>query len=291
MVKNNVVSVYMSLQCNFRKFSLDRIDRHSVIVMIAKRKSGKTVLVKDILYHFADFPVALVISPTERKNRTYGAFIPDLFIYDEYNVSIVSKFLERQDEIIETYEEKRKDKHVSKEKLKKYEPSAALIFDDCLADNKWVKDKQIKEIFMNGRHSKMMFIFTMQYPLGVNPMLRTNIDFVFLLQENSMKNRRRLYEQYASVFPNFNIFCQTFDIFTENYGCMVIDTTSKSNKLEDTVFWYRAEIHESFKLGSKKYWNYHTSHYNPNYRKEPNAKRLSNDDINKNKNNIKINKV
>lgn len=44
------------------------------------------------------------------------------------------------------------------------------------------------------------------------------------------------------------------DQCTENFECLVIHNGSKSNKIEDQVFWYKASGHEDFKLGSKDLW-------------------------------------
>jgi hypothetical protein len=44
------------------------------------------------------------------------------------------------------------------------------------------------------------------------------------------------------------------DSCTENFECLVIDNTSKSNRLEDQVFWYKADNHNDFRLGSKEFW-------------------------------------
>lgn len=94
----------------------------------------------------------------------------------------------------------------------------------------------------------------MQYPLGVPPTLRTNIDYVFILRENYIANRKRIYENYAGMFPTFESFCQVMDQCTENYECLVINNNSKSNKLSDQVFWYKADNHNDFRLGSKEFW-------------------------------------
>jgi hypothetical protein len=99
-----------------------------------------------------------------------------------------------------------------------------------------------------------MLIITMQYPLGIPPTLRTNIDYVFILREPYIKNRRIIYENYAGMFPTFESFCQIMDQCTENYECLVIDNNAKSNKLEDQIFWYKASTHPAFKLGSKEFW-------------------------------------
>ena len=110
-------------------------------------------------------------------------------------------------------------------------------------------------LFMNGRHWKIMLVITMQYPLGIPPNLRTNIDYVFILREPYIKNRRIIHENYAGMFPTFESFAQIMDQCTENYECLVINNNAKSNRLQDQIFWYKAEPHSSFKLGSKQFWD------------------------------------
>jgi hypothetical protein len=99
-----------------------------------------------------------------------------------------------------------------------------------------------------------MLIITMQYPLGIPPNLRTNIDYVFILRENYLSNRKKIWENYASMFPTLESFCSIMDQTTENYECMVISNNAKSNKINDQVFWYKAENRPDFKLGSKEFW-------------------------------------
>tara|TARA_B100001094_G_scaffold294750_1_gene315611 strand:- start:159 stop:716 length:558 start_codon:yes stop_codon:yes gene_type:complete len=131
---------------------------------------------------------------------------------------------------------------------------AFVILDDCLYDNSWAREKLMRLLFMNGRHWKIMLVITMQYPLGVPPNLRTNIDFTFILREPYIANRKRIYENYAGMFPSFESFCQVMDQCTENYECLVVSNNAKSNKLEDQIFWYKAQPHRDFKLGSKEFW-------------------------------------
>ena len=99
-----------------------------------------------------------------------------------------------------------------------------------------------------------MLIITMQYPLGIPPNLRTNIDYVFILREPYATNRKRIWENYASMFPTFESFNSVMDQTTENYECLVINNNAKSNKLNDQIFWYKAEPRPDFKLGSKEFW-------------------------------------
>ena len=83
-----------------------------------------------------------------------------------------------------------------------------------------------------------------------------NIDYVFILREPYITNRKRIYENYAGMFPTFESFCQVMDQCTENYECLVINNNAKSNKLTDQVFWYKAEPHDDFKIGAPSFWEY-----------------------------------
>ena len=69
-----------------------------------------------------------------------------------------------------------------------------------------------------------------------------------------MANRKRIWENYAGMFPTFESFAQVMDQCTENYECLVINNNAKSNKLQDQIFWYKAQNHNSFRLGSKEFW-------------------------------------
>jgi GTP-binding protein EngB required for normal cell division len=49
-----------------------------VIVLIGRRDTGKSYLVRDLLYHHRDVPIGTVISGTEAGNGFYSAHIPPL---------------------------------------------------------------------------------------------------------------------------------------------------------------------------------------------------------------------
>ena len=59
------------------------------------------------------------------------------------------------------------------------------------------------------------------------------------------------------------MFNKVMDACTENYECIVLDNTSKSNKIEDCVFWYKAKLRKNFKVGAPEYWNTHKKMFNP----------------------------
>ena len=220
-----------------------------VVVLIGKRDTGKSFLVRDLLYYQQEIPIGTVISGTEEGNGFYAKMVPSIFVHHEYNTAIIENILKRQRTVL-----KQIKKEMETYKKSNIDPRAFVILDDCLYDATWTRDKMMRLLFMNGRHWKVMLIITMQYPLGIPPTLRTNIDYVFILRENYIANRKRIYENYAGMFPTFESFCQVMDQCTENYECLVINNNSKSNKLQDQVFWYKADSHNDFRLGSKEFW-------------------------------------
>ena len=250
------------MKLELKKFDITSITDDKVVVMIGKRNTGKSFLIKDLLYYNNTFPLGTVISGTEAANGFFSEMIQKMFIHDEYKPSLIDNVVKRQQHVI-----KCKNEETLKYGGSRVDPRAFLILDDCLYDSTWTKDKNVRALFMNGRHLKMFFVISMQYPLGIPPNLRTNIDYIFILRENIVANRKRIYDNYAGMFQNFEIFCQVMDQCTENFECLVIDNTTKSNKLEDNVFWYRADTHSSFKICNAQFWDM-SRNLKPDYNEE-----------------------
>ena len=245
-----------------KKFDMKNIsfkpneNKGPVVVLIGKRDTGKSFLVRDLLYYQQDIPIGTVISGTEEGNGFYGKMVPKLFIHNEYNTAIIENILKRQRSVL-----KQIKKEVETYKKSNIDPRTFVILDDCLYDNTWTRDKMMRLLFMNGRHWKVMLLITMQYPLGIPPTLRTNIDYVFILREPYIANRKRIYDNYAGMFPTFESFCQVMDQCTQNYECLVVSNNTQSNKLEDIIFWYKAELHGDFRIGAPEFWTHSAAHY------------------------------
>lgn len=218
-------------------------------------------LVRDIFYHNKHIPSGVIFSGTEEASPFFGDFIPDCFIHSEYDPALVDSIMNRQKRKI------RDTKMSGKSETGKLPSNNIfIVLDDMLHDaQNWKKEKTIKNIFFNGRHYNFLFILTMQYPLGITPELRSNIDYVFVFNEPSYKNRKKIYDDYGGCVPSFDYFCNILDACTQNHECLVIKTSGNSTELKDQIFWYKAEQHDKFQVGHPKFWKYHNANYNENY--------------------------
>ena len=234
-----------------KKFNPASIGGDKVCVVIGKRGTGKSTLVTDLLYYKRNIPCGLVMSGTEEGNSHYQNYVPSLFIHNDYSKNALDKLIQRQKKLLKKGVKKGIDTFV--------------LMDDCMYDKKFLKDSCIRQIFLNGRHYRITFLLCMQYCMDLTPDLRSNIDYVFILRENVIQNREKLFKNFFGVFSSLDSFSQVMNACTENYECLVLDNTSKSNKLEDCVFWYKARVRQPFKVGSPQFWKIHTSHFNPKY--------------------------
>ena len=257
---------YGTTKISVKKFNIHEMANHCTIAMIAKRATGKSFLVREIMYHKRHLSSVIAISRTEKLNSFYSEFIPESFIYSEYHSDILSRLYDRQLRI------NNDNKIRVKEGKKEKEDTVMLIMDDCMSSKgQWLKDPNILELFFNGRHHHISFILTMQYSIGIPPEMRSNFDYVFLLAEDTISNRKRLYEHYAGMFPTFDIFQQIFSAITQDYGALVINNRVHSNNITDKIFWYKAKKTPSFKIGSNKYSKFHKDNFNDNWDKKINV--------------------
>ena len=246
-----------------RQFKLEKMCINPAVIMVAKRGSGKSWVIKAMLAHFKDIPAGLIIAPTDRMNCFYANFFPESYIHYEYKPEILSKLLARQEAMIDKVKEK--EAHG-----KRVDPRAYLVMDDCLGDKKaWANDKHIAELMYNGRHYQLMFMLTMQTPLGIKPELRSNFDYIFLLKEDFISNQKKIFEHYAGMFPNFDAFRQVFMKLTANHSCMVIDNKSTAENPLAKILWYKAPDLSGAKIefGCKQFREYHEKNYDPKWKK------------------------
>ena len=235
---------------NYYGFEIDQNHKFLLSSFDVVYNTGKSTLITSILYHKKNIiPVAVAMSGTEDSNKTFSQFMPSLFIHNSYQESKINDFITRQ------------------KYAKRYlqNPWGVLVLDDCTDDPKVFQKPLQQSIFKCGRHWKMLYIVSLQYAMDIKPVIRSNVDGVFILREPSLVTRRKIWENYASIIPTFDLFCQIMDTVTQNYTALYIDNSSKSNEWSECVFWYRPPIVGKWRFGAKEFWKFHKDNFNSQY--------------------------
>ena len=246
-------SVIPKGQGEYFGFSLDNNRRFLLGSFEVCRNTGKSSLIQDIVAHKAHIiPVSQIFSGTEESNHFYSEKFPPITIYNKLDMTAVKQFIDRQDN--------------AKKFLKN--PWALQIIDDCTDNPRILKDPVFQAYYKNGRHWKMLHILSLQYCLDVSPAIRTCIDYTFILKEGSKLTREKLWKNYGSCIEDFADFCQLMDQLTNDFTALVINNRATSNKLEDCVFYYKADLSRvpvNWKFGSGSFWQYNHDRFNANF--------------------------
>jgi hypothetical protein len=165
--------------------------------------------------------------------------LPRSHIYNEYTLETVRNMLNSLTSLTE--------------QSKKRE--IAFAIDDCMFDKSIMKTKEMREIHMNGRHLGMWFINSVQYLMDLGPELRSQIDYVFVLKENVISNRQKLHKYFFGIFEKYEEFSLVMDKCTNSHECLVLDNTQVNNKIEECIFYYKADPSIGrFRLGRSIYF-------------------------------------
>lgn len=221
------------------------------IVVIGKPDTGKSSLIKGLLYmkkHI--FPVGMAMSGSEDTNHAFAEIMPSTFVYNNYEEEKVKDFIKRQ---------KLARQHLPN-------PWAFIILDDCTDDPKIFNKPLQNAMYKKGRHWKMFYLLSLQYAMDIKPQIRTAVDGVFILRETITSNLEKIYRNYASIIPTYELFCDIMEQLTEDYHAIYIHNATHTNKWQDCVFWWKAPLPpRGWKVGCPEYWDFHNARYNEEY--------------------------
>lgn len=223
-----------------RKFDPDSIKESRILFILGKRHTGKSVLMKDLLYHMPRPDYVLAMAPTEDTLRMYREFLPESCIFDHFSQDKLERTVSLQRELVNRGKKR----------------TVLILLDDCLYQKGVLKSTAMRSIFFNGRHDHISLMCAAQYMMEVDVSLRTNIDYIFTMRENILTNRQKLHKYYFGQFQKYEDFDKVMSTCTQDYRSLVLDGTVASTEATDSVMWYKAATQiPEFRLCRPCYWS------------------------------------
>ena len=228
----------MSIQA----FVPSKAEKYRIFLIIGGRNTGKTHLLEDLLFQMRkQIDICVAFCPTVPTVKMLKKHIPSALVYSEYKDDVLTQLIGKCNDLIE----RKKRRHTM------------ILVDDCVFDSKIMKTQNQRLLHLNGRHILSSQIITTQYSMAIPPINRSNIDYVIALKEPIKQNRVNLFKHYFGCFDNLKQFESVFSMYTNNYGCLVIDKTIPSNNVCDIVKYYQAPANiPPFKLCKQVYWHF-----------------------------------
>lgn len=248
-----------------------RIKPGSNLLVVGARGTGKTLVCLELLYWLRHYAMGLIMVGTEDTAAEYAEHCPDTLIYNKYDSAALGTLLRKQKKKIAVRA------MAGKKPYNDISPRF-LILDDLFFDaGPIMKDQNMKELIMNGRHYKITVISLAQNTMQVTKPNRQQVDFVFATAEKSNKHRVQIYEEFDIGFPDKPTFEAIMDALTEDYRVMVLDRRANTKRdpdsrkntvtrrLQNSVFCMKAKMDRKFRIGSRKLWKRHKARFNPGY--------------------------
>jgi hypothetical protein len=210
--------------------------------IIGKRHTGKSVLLKDVLYHMPRPDYVLAMAPTEDTLNMFREFLPESCIFDHFSQEKLERTVTLQRELVNRGKKR----------------TVLIVLDDCLYQKGVLKSNAMRSIFFNGRHDHISLVCCAQYMMEVDVSLRTNIDYLFTMRESILTNRQKLFKYYFGQFSKFDEFDKVLTACTQDYRALVLDgTVATTTTPTDCVMWYRADCAlPAFKLCKPIFWKW-----------------------------------
>lgn len=232
-----------TVEYRLKRFRPDKMQTNRCVIMIGRKGTGKSTLIKDLLWFHQNIPCGVIMSGTEEANQAFSSLVPPLYIYKGFDADALENIVNRQ----------KKYKAMFKENgdYLPFDHRAFCVIDDCMYDKKSFATEQMRELFMNGRHWDLFVLLSVQYCMDLSPPIRQNTDYLIACRDPNEESRKKLHKYFFGVgIPSFRVFDTLFQEVTQEYRCLVLDNTKTSNKVEDCVYWYKAQERPKFQVGA-----------------------------------------
>lgn len=239
-----------------KPFDPSIIKHDSTVVLFGKRRTGKSFMMRDILWHKRDvYPYYLVFTMT-KINGFWQKIFPERFVHQGYRPEVLSKLIESQEKLVEQLKQdpsnldENGDLDVDKCEIN---PWKCVVLDDVISDHHIKTCKILESLFTIGRHVLIAVYLASQYAKGVSTIMRGNIDYLVTFKQQQLIQLESIAQDFLGalkVKDSYNLLRK----YAHGHQALVIDVANLSGDPNDVVYVYTAKDPGKFCLGCREFW-------------------------------------
>tara|TARA_B110000902_G_scaffold252726_1_gene314528 strand:- start:618 stop:1484 length:867 start_codon:yes stop_codon:yes gene_type:complete len=223
--------------------------------VLGKRGTGKTTWTQFILQSSPnrDTGVFVVVAGSETAKHSWSKIVHPVFVVDP-SLKHLEMLKTTQNELVRHYQ-----------KIGEPFPperQVTLVFDDVSSNKELMRSHILAYLASNSRHLQMSIFILAQYHCQIVSEVRNQFDIVFTLSTADKRSIDRIYSEYCSCL-DARVFRHILGTVTQNFGLLVINNQSNSNKIDDICFYSHMKPYppELQALGGQQTWDFGRDHY------------------------------
>lgn len=235
-----------------KKFDPSKVSLDSFVLVIGKRRYGKSVWAEWLLYHlWPYFYSGGYVFTKTKHNYFWQAHFPENRIYEGFDANIVTQIIEEQ---------KRKfrawcDGEQNPDDI----PFIVMLFDDVISEKTLRYEELLNELCFNGRHFLIFTIACSQDCKGLPPAIRQNADLIAVTYQTQERSICSVEKDFADIFTNSDLFRKVLKENTQDHKLLIIDQSEAKYDVKDIFFVDQApDPHKNplppYRIGSIDFW-------------------------------------
>lgn len=211
-----------SIHLNIKQWDPCTVKDTANVLVIGKRSSGKSTVVRDIINNKRDKLVGgIVVSPSPNDPMHPEAVICGSLDEGTNYINLLLKLKARPGTYLTP-------------------GNHFIVMDNCTCWN-WEKTELSKELISNSKCYSLLYIQQIQYLLDLPPGVRHNLDYVIIAGNLHPDQREKVWEYFLKHVDGITRrqFNTAWTKCLPQYGCLIIDLTTSSSNIEDMLYWYR----------------------------------------------------
>ncbi len=246
-------------------FDFDKIGDNALCIVLGKRDSGKTTWArfKALLSKHAHRGAFVVIAGSDKVRAAWSDIIHPMFVRSP-SIELLQQLRKQQNDLIAYY--------IKRGKPFPPELHLTVIIDDCGTLKWFMRSPELREFASNGRQWETDVTICLQYLKMIEPEVRENVDYIFLLSTGNTSTMKILVDEYVSC-ATIKLLSAIIGVVTQDFGALVISNCKNTRTVLDTCFHARIPqeyLNDKTKLGGPDFLKYAIKYY-----KDPNKPEIN----------------